>query len=37
MKALRYDRGYRDTHNAIFDALEIMRLTGHPLAMYGPI
>ena len=37
MKALRYDRGYRETHNAILDALEIMRLSGYPLAMYRPI
>ena len=37
MKALRYDRSYRETHNAIFEALEIMRLSGYPLEMYGPI
>ena len=37
MKALRYDRGYRETHNAIFEALEIMCLSGYPLAMYGLI
>ena len=40
LRLLSGNRSYRETHNAIFDALdelEIMRLLGHPLGMYGPI
>ena len=40
LQLLSGNRGYHETHNAIFDALdelEIMRLLGHPLEMYGPI
>ena len=40
LRLLSGDRGYHETHNAIFDALdelEIMRLLGHPLSEYIPL
>lgn len=40
LRLLSGNRGYHETHNAIFDALdelEIMRLLGHPLEHYLPL
>ena len=40
LQLLSGNRSYRETHNAIFDALdelEIMRLLGHPLEQYQPL
>lgn len=40
LKLLSGDRAYRETHNALFDALDelrIMALLGHPLAAYRPL
>lgn len=40
LQLLSGNRSYRETHNALFDALdelEIMRLLGHPLKNYYPL
>lgn len=40
LQLLSGNRNYRETHNAVFDALdelEIMRLLGHPLSQYLPL
>jgi len=40
LRLLSGNPGYRETHNALFDALdelEIMRLLGHPLRHYLPL
>ena len=40
LRLLSGNRGYQETHNAIFDALdelEIMRLLGHNLMDYIPL
>ena len=40
LQLLSGNRGYRETHNAVFDALdelEIMRLLGYPPEHYLPL
>lgn len=40
LQLLSQDRCYRETHNAVYDALDelqIMRLLGHPLTAYIPL
>lgn len=40
LRLLSGSRGYRETHNAMFDALDelkIMKLLGHPLETYIPL
>ena len=40
LRLLSGNRGYRETHNALFDALdelEILRLLGRPVEDYQPL